>query len=383
MDKILKVCIIGSAHWSAFMGGIEYQEKLLIEKLKNEEKICIFFITNNLGKNYLPEGYNVIEIGTNKKLSEYGSFFGIFRLYKILYSICPDVIYQKGASALISAAALYSRRFGSKIIWHFSSDRNVVIKEKISKIFQFNRYIENKLFQYGIKNAHEIIVQTNFQKLAVKKFNQKARLHLIRNFHPFHDGNDLKKKKNQVVWVGNFKRLKQPELFIELSKTLWVKNMDIKCIMIGAPTKYPNGYQKILEKKIKEVPNLEWLGKLPIDIVNKKINESTILVNTSKWEGFPNTYIQAWMRGIPVVTLNCDPDNIIHNFGIGLNSGSYEKLVDDVINLLKNHDRRLEMGKKAKKYAMANHSLNNLDKLIKIITSVRLKWHQSSKNYCN
>ena len=39
--------------------------------------------------------------------------------------------------------------------------------------------------------------------------------------------------------------------------------------------------------------------------------KSKILINTSSFEGFPNTFVQAWANGVPVISLKVDPDNII------------------------------------------------------------------------
>lgn len=360
MDNKYKICIIGSAHWSAAMGGIEYQEKLLVNELKKRKNIVTYFITSYITKEYKPEGYNIIFLNVNKVLKKYASFFGSIKLLRILREISPDAIYQNGASALIGVAGYYSKDNSCKLIWHVASDSNLVQKKKFSPIKHFYKLIEKKLFEYGIKKADEIVVLTEYQgQLARKINNNKAEIKLIRTFHPFPEKNKHKIKKNQIIWVANFKKLKQPEMFINLSCALYEKKINVNCIMIGAPVSHPPSYQRLLEKKINETPNLLWIKKQPVEIVNKYINESKLLINTSKWEGFPNTYIQAWMRETPVVTLKCDPDGLIKNLKIGMHSGNFDKLIDDVMYLLSNEDLRQKMGKNAKQYALKYHSLQN------------------------
>jgi glycosyltransferase involved in cell wall biosynthesis len=366
MNNNYKVCIIGGVHWSAAMGGIEYQVKLLIDKLKKNTDI--YFITHSIAKEYVPDGYKIIRLRANKRLIKYASFFGITQLYNLLRMIRPHVIYQNGASSLISAAAFYSHRFNCTLIWHVASDNDVLSIRRISPIRHMHKLLDKKFLQYGIKRAHKIIVQTNFQAQLVQKLNSQANIFLIKNFHPIPEEVSETIKKNQIIWVANLKRLKQPEVFIDLSRALFEKRIDVDCIMIGAPTSYPPMYQQLLEHMINKIPNLCWLGKQPIDIVNRYMAESKIFINTSKWEGFPNTYIQAWMRETPVVTLNCDPDNLIHHLKLGLRSETYDRLVNDVITLLHNDKARICMGKNARQFAIANHSLKNLDQLIKIIT---------------
>ena len=46
-------------------------------------------------------------------------------------------------------------------------------------------------------------------------------------------------------------------------------------------------------------------------------DRAKVLVNTSDVEGFPNSYLQAWIRGVPVVTL-IDPDGVIEREGLGV-----------------------------------------------------------------
>ena len=68
------------------------------------------------------------------------------------------------------------------------------------------------------------------------------------------------------------------------------------------------------------------------------------------------------MRETPVITLNCDPDNIIKNQRIGFHSGSFKQLIKDVRYLIENEDVRREMGEKARKYSIKNHDIVKIGK---------------------
>jgi glycosyltransferase involved in cell wall biosynthesis len=97
------------------------------------------------------------------------------------------------------------------------------------------------------------------------------------------------------------------------------------------------------------------------------LSQGHILVNTSKQEGFSNTFIQAWMRKVPVVSLQVDPDSVLEKEGIGFCSGSFDQLVKDTQKLITDDKLRNEMGERARAYAIKNHSLKNMDKILDLM----------------
>ena len=67
-----------------------------------------------------------------------------------------------------------------------------------------------------------------------------------------------------------------------------------------------------------------------MDETNREISQAHVLVNTSLYEGFPNTFIQAWLRAVPTISLNVDPDGVIEG-----------RAWDFVPATLKNSEQRL------------------------------------------
>jgi glycosyltransferase involved in cell wall biosynthesis len=127
-------------------------------------------------------------------------------------------------------------------------------------------------------------------------------------------------------------------------------------------------HQRRLAPRLEGAKNLRYLGEMPIDEVNRILAESHILVNTSDYEGFPNTFVQAWFREVPVVSLHVDPDDILKREGLGFHSGDFETLVRDTRRLIEDTDLRTHMGRRARAYAVENHSLmRNLDKVARFL----------------
>jgi glycosyltransferase involved in cell wall biosynthesis len=161
-----------------------------------------------------------------------------------------------------------------------------------------------------------------------------------------------------VLWVSNVKPIKRLELFLDLAREL--KDTPARFVYVGRPADIK--HYTIPEEKLDDSNNVTYFGELSYDKTNELIAEASVLVNTSVSEGFPNTFVQAWLRETPVVSLDVDPDNLLEKEGIGYCSGSFEKLTSDMRVLLEDEEKRRLIGKRARQYAIENHDITRIGK---------------------
>ena len=362
-----KLCMIIPSHWSAVMGGTEYQAKCLIDKLLPNEEFEIWYLTRRYDPRFDPQGYKIIKVADTKGIRRYGFFFDTFRLLRLLYQIQPDVIFQRNGGAYTGIAGYYARRNNCKMVWHIASDKDVLPFQEQIAVRSIIPYIDKKILEYGIKSSHYIIAQTNQQVEYLKKHYGRAPTAVIYNSHPMPREKVEKTNPVKIVWVSNFKYIKQPEYFIRLARDLRDLREELKCIMIGAPAPWAPDWQRSLENEINKIERLVYLGARPLEEVNSILAKAHVFVNTSLYEGFPNTFIQAWMRKVPVVSLHVNPDQVFERYSVGFFSGTYEKMLEKVVELIKNPALRNEIGERAQVYAFEKHSEKNIASLVEIL----------------
>lgn len=284
-------------------------------------------------------------------------YFYFLGIWNLLRSIRPIYIYQRCASGLTGIAAYYAKLNNCKLIFHIAHDRDV----NMHPLFWTRPWLipEQLLIRYGIKNADTIIAQTKSQSVSLlKNFGRNAVI--ISNGHPIPE--ECLKSDNPitVIWIANWKPIKQPERFVELVEKL--RTLDnVRYVMVGRNENYLRLVGKAKSKGI------EVFGEVSNDEVNNLLVQSHILINTSKQEGFSNTFIQAWLRNVPVVSLTVNPDNVFNDRKLGICSHTFEQLVTDTTQLITDPELRKRMGVSARDYAVQHHSLENFKCILDIM----------------
>lgn len=355
----MKIVIAMPSFYGQSIGGAEYQAFLIAKEIirKGHEVHYIFLSNKETIINSL-KNCKLHPVTRIKHTSRSGIEIPLyyFKISNILKKINPDLIYTRGRSAVSIICGIFSKLNKVKAVYHISHDHNLIDYKYNLSIKETIKWPEKRAFPAILKNFDKIIAQTQFQaEILQKKYGIES--NIIPNGQPVENIKNIDKSasKTMVLWIANLKHNKQPEIFIQLAKIL-SQNSKFLFIMIGK--KYKNRFIQGL-KNINST-NVKYVGQISHEEVNEYLNKGHILVNTSIAEGFSNTFIQAWMRRVPVISLYCDPDNVIKRQGIGYVSNNFDQLLSDVKRLMTDCELREIMGRKARKFAMKEYSLNNI-----------------------
>jgi glycosyltransferase involved in cell wall biosynthesis len=88
-------------------------------------------------------------------------------------------------------------------------------------------------------------------------------------------------------------------------------------------------------------------------------SRAKLFLNTSQIEGFPNTFLQAWVRGVPVVTF-FDPDSLVKQRQLGRTASDFEDMVNAIESLLSDAEERRRAGERARTYAIAQFGATHI-----------------------
>ncbi len=233
-----------------------------------------------------------------------------------------DVYYQRGMSILTIAAARAAGRRHVPFVWAASSDadadgvarrlRRAFVQRRVGSERGTLRSAAGALLETYLhvrtrsaaRRADLIIAQTEDQATAIRRsLGSRVRVEVCPSFGPempaTEDG-----QRDTILWVGANKPVKRPALFLEIARG---GPESFRYVMVG----------KALDP--------DWASGAPVHLVDSMSPEelvkvylkSHVLVNTSSVEGFPNTFLEAWSCGTPVVSVSLDPGGVISSHGLG------------------------------------------------------------------
>jgi glycosyltransferase involved in cell wall biosynthesis len=224
------------------------------------------------------------------------------------------------------------------------------------------------LYAWGLRKADSLFVQHEGQmEQLLLRWRQKACV--VRsiagtdgNFRPHF------RRDPYVAWVGMLRQPKRPDLLINIAE----QSPHVKYVVCGGATKHrsPSGYSQMIIDRFREIPNIEYRGQVTPEEAERVIAEAAVLLCTSDREGFPNTFLQAWSHGTPVVTLQIDPDSIIKRWGIGAVTRTVQATVEELELLLSSSQARQSIGIKSCEYIASHHSSEVVIKAFERVTRI-------------
>lgn len=144
-------------------------------------------------------------------------------------------------------------------------------------------------------------------------------------------------KSIDLLWVSRCHPIKRPHFFLDLAEAL----PDVRCRMI-CPCEDRELWDSVSARASK-LPNLEFIEKVPYHEVQEHYDTAAIFVNTSTFEGFPNSFIQAGLGKTALLSMCVDPDGMIGVFGSGVLSGDSPALLIQAAMQMHSDQEKLAM----------------------------------------
>jgi glycosyltransferase involved in cell wall biosynthesis len=103
------------------------------------------------------------------------------------------------------------------------------------------------------------------------------------------------------------------------------------------------------------LPNVTMLGAVSYAESATLFERARVFMNTSSIEGFPNTFLQAWIRGVPVVSF-FDPDSLVQRLSLGRVASSLDTMREAIQALLEGEVDRQIIGRRAREFATREYT---------------------------
>jgi glycosyltransferase involved in cell wall biosynthesis len=262
------------------------------------------------------------------------------KLWGALRRADADVYYVSCAGAQVGQVAMWAARNGRRMIFRVASDADC---EPDRVLISFWR--DRKLYEYGLRRAAAILAQTaRQQELLQRNYGVHSSVAASLVDAPNH-WLSFTERDISLLWVSNIQPLKRPEMFLEVARRLKACTAS----MVGGTQPRAHDLFQQIRARAACVGNLTFHGPLPYRATNHVFDRTRVFANTSEIEGFPNTFLQAWIRGVPVVSF-FDPDDVIRREGLGHAVTSLDEMAGAAHRLATDSQAWLEMSTRCRAY---------------------------------
>lgn len=331
----MKVCLVGLENLPVLarefnhhgIGGEQVQQTLLARAL-TQRGYQVAMVTLDYGQ---PDGAEWHGVKVFKAYKN-GAGIPVVRfihprwtgIWSALGRANADVYYTSCAGMQVGLVAMFCETHHRGLVFRIAHDTDADPKQLLI------RYRRDKwLYAYGLQRTDRVLAQHRMQqKVLLKNYGVSSTVADMLVDPSEHDF-DLNRRDVPVLWVNNLRDFKRPDLALDLARFMPGRTVH----MVGGPQP---GFQELYdasEDAAASLPNLVFHGRIPYHEIGDYFDRARVFVNTSDSEGFPNSYLQSWRRGVPVVAF-FDPDALIAREGLGYAVSSMSEMIQAIERLL-------------------------------------------------
>jgi glycosyltransferase involved in cell wall biosynthesis len=247
-------------------------------------------------------------------------------LVRALSRADADVYYGSCAGGLIGQIGMFCASRGKRFVFRTASDADCQPDALISMGRWYRR--DKWLYERGLRRASSVLVQSvHQQELMRRNFGIDSSIAGL-VVEPGSSERNFDERDIDALWVSNMRSVKRPDMLLSVADRL----PHVSFHMVGGTV--PGGQQFFERVKAQAAAhgNVTFHGAVAYRDTGALYSRARVLVNTSDIEGFPNTYLQAWSSGTPVVAF-FDPDGVIAREGLGVTVRTPDEMCEAVRRL--------------------------------------------------
>jgi len=221
-----------------------------------------------------------------------------------LRRIRPDVCCQNLGECVTGQVALWCRSQGRKFVYSVVSDPDCD-----PSLPEMRTRRERVLYRLGLRLADRITVQTKRQQqMLTRGFGVDSVVIPMPCAGPregdFRLPDPPEPDTARVLWLGRVCDVKRPDVLLDVAEAC----PKMAFHLVGPYDDTP--YARHVVDRAERMPNVVVHGRVPRETVVRFLRTSACMLSTSRIEGFPNTFLEAWSHGLPIVS-TFDPDGLI------------------------------------------------------------------------
>lgn len=261
-----------------------------------------------------------------------------------------EVYYHNTSEYVTGQVAFWCRRFGRKFVFSVANDWDCD-----PRVLSGRSVRERVLYVHGLRNASRIISQTAKQQRILREaFGRDSTI--IPMPCPRVAGSDRPRthmptsSPPRILWVGRFVQAKRLEVLLDIAEQAPDLVFDVAGAADGE-----RGYSEEVLARAQRIPNVNVLGRVPREKMPALYASAACLCCTSGHEGFPNTFLEGWCQGVPLIS-SFDPDHLTERRGLGYVAHDAMTLLQAIRRLLSSEQEWLAMSERCRQYYLENHT---------------------------
>ncbi len=311
----MKILFLSShAHWildessTRTSGGAELQVALLARELVSMgEEVVIAGGDTGQEDGLLLAGVRVRNSG-KFHTGRMGEMLGALpRVLRVLREERPDWVVVMGWTAWLFVLWVMRPFLGFRLNFICALD------SEINGTFRRENPVLGSLFDFAVRRADARHAITADQR---EVFTRRGLSSTLYRYLVFARRTDPPGDKTvDFLWISRCEPLKRPGIFLDLARALPDASFEMIC---------PPGNRQLWEEVRREaepLKNLRLIERVPYHEVQAHYDAAKVFVNTSTWEGWPNSFIQAGLGRTALLSLDVNPDGIFERFGLGFYAG--------------------------------------------------------------